>query len=70
MSRPFDFHSVEWEQTFNHARASIEEAVKQLCSESCPEEKIPVLRGKIAALRSVIERDKEQFKKLQVNPFF
>jgi hypothetical protein len=70
MSQTFNFHSIEWITTFNKAVKEIQECVRELCSETCPPEKIPMLRGKISALKSVIEHDNDRCQKISINPFY
>jgi hypothetical protein len=70
MNKPFNYFADEWIATFDKAVAGIQECVRELCSETCPPEKIPFLRGKIGALKAVIEHDKERCKKISINPFY
>jgi hypothetical protein len=70
MSGPFNYYSDEWIATFNKTVIAIQESIRELCSETCPPEKIPVLRGKISALKSVIEHDKDRCAKISINPFY
>ncbi len=64
-----NYHSSDWINVFNAAKAEINLCVCALTSTNISHEESIYLRGKIQALRAIIEKDKERFSKLSINPF-
>lgn len=62
-------HSSDWQAVFEYARTEIEKCTRAITSTTCTDDKADLYRGRILALKVLIEHDKERFSKLAINPF-
>jgi hypothetical protein len=69
MSKPLNFNSPEWDEVFAEAQEEINRCVQQLISPDCTHDQALMSRGKIAALRTILERDATRFSNISINPF-
>lgn len=64
-----NFHSAEWQAIYAEATKKIQEHTQSLLGYGCDQAKADYLRGRIEALRELIERDAARFKSFSIKPF-
>lgn len=64
-----NLHSSDWQAVFEYARTEIEKNTRALTSTTCADDKANLYRGRILALKALIEHDVERCNKLAIKPF-
>lgn len=64
-----NFHSSDWRAVFEYARLEIEKHTKALVSANCTDDNAKIHRGKILALKALVEHDLERCNKFAIKPF-
>jgi hypothetical protein len=64
-----NFHSQEWQAVFEYARTEIEKSTRAITNTKCADDDAKIHRGRILALKALIEHDQERCSKIAIKPF-
>lgn len=64
-----NFHSSDWQAVFEYARTEIEKCTRAITNTKCTDDDAKLYRGRILALKALVEHDVERCNKLAIKPF-
>jgi len=64
-----NLHSSDWQAVFEYARAEIERCTRAITNTKCTDDDAKLYRGRILALKALVEHDMERCNKLAIKPF-